>query len=146
MSTENFEFYLGQLRHAYKWLSENSVRDQKAMAEGLLGPAIEFFEGYVTGAIIKEDYEAEDFQKEVITKIDTIIQNIGKQESPGPIEGGPISANDVRVRTFRILSYMAVGNRKIEAIKEIRTLTGIGLKEAKDLYEDTVKGVLRGHG
>jgi large subunit ribosomal protein L7/L12 len=36
----------------------------------------------------------------------------------------------------------AGGDKKINVIKEIRTITGLGLKEAKDLVESTPKPVL----
>jgi len=38
----------------------------------------------------------------------------------------------------------AAGNKKIEVIKEVRALTGIGLKEAKDLVEGAPKQVKEG--
>ena len=34
----------------------------------------------------------------------------------------------------------AVGDKKIEVIKEVRALTGLGLKEAKDLVESRAQG------
>ena len=39
---------------------------------------------------------------------------------------------------------MAVGDKKIEVIKEVRALTGLGLKEAKDLVEAAPKAVKEG--
>jgi len=39
---------------------------------------------------------------------------------------------------------MAVGDKKIEVIKEVRALTGLGLKEAKDLVESAPKAVKEG--
>ena len=39
---------------------------------------------------------------------------------------------------------MAVGDKKIEVIKEVRALTGLGLKEAKDLVEGAPKAVKEG--
>ena len=36
----------------------------------------------------------------------------------------------------------AAGDKKIQVIKEVRTLTSLGLKEAKDLVEGTPKPVL----
>jgi large subunit ribosomal protein L7/L12 len=36
----------------------------------------------------------------------------------------------------------AAGDKKIQVIKEVRTLTSLGLKEAKDLVESTPKPVL----
>ena len=38
----------------------------------------------------------------------------------------------------------AVGDKKIEVIKEVRALTGLGLKEAKDLVEGAPKAVKEG--
>ena len=38
----------------------------------------------------------------------------------------------------------ATGDKKIEVIKEVRTLTGLGLKEAKDLVESAPKALKEG--
>jgi large subunit ribosomal protein L7/L12 len=38
----------------------------------------------------------------------------------------------------------AIGDKKIEVIKEVRALTGLGLKEAKDLVEGAPKSVKEG--
>ena len=38
----------------------------------------------------------------------------------------------------------AVGEKKIEVIKEVRAITGLGLKEAKDLVEGAPKNVKEG--
>ena len=38
----------------------------------------------------------------------------------------------------------AAGDKKIEVIKEVRALTGLGLKEAKDLVESAPKAVKEG--
>ena len=38
----------------------------------------------------------------------------------------------------------AAGEKKIEVIKEVRALTGLGLKEAKDLVEGAPKAVKEG--
>jgi large subunit ribosomal protein L7/L12 len=38
----------------------------------------------------------------------------------------------------------SVGDKKIEVIKEVRALTGLGLKEAKDLVEGAPKAVKEG--
>ncbi len=39
---------------------------------------------------------------------------------------------------------VAVGEKKINVIKEVRTITGLGLKEAKDLVESAPKPVKEG--
>jgi large subunit ribosomal protein L7/L12 len=38
----------------------------------------------------------------------------------------------------------AIGDKKIEVIKEVRAITGLGLKEAKDLVEGAPKNVKEG--
>ena len=38
----------------------------------------------------------------------------------------------------------AIGDKKIEVIKEVRAITGLGLKEAKDLVEGAPKPVKEG--
>jgi large subunit ribosomal protein L7/L12 len=38
----------------------------------------------------------------------------------------------------------AVGDKKIEVIKEVRAITALGLKEAKDLVEGAPKAVKEG--
>ena len=39
----------------------------------------------------------------------------------------------------------AAGDKKINVIKEVRTITGLGLKEAKDLVEGAPKEVKAGY-
>jgi large subunit ribosomal protein L7/L12 len=39
---------------------------------------------------------------------------------------------------------MAAGDKKINVIKEVRAITGLGLKEAKDLVEGAPKNVKEG--
>jgi large subunit ribosomal protein L7/L12 len=38
----------------------------------------------------------------------------------------------------------AIGDKKIQVIKEVRSLTGLGLKEAKDLVESAPAAVMEG--
>src|ERR1700675_685309 len=47
-------------------------------------------------------------------------------------------------RTEFTVVLAAVGDKKIEVIKEVRALTGLGLKEAKDLVEGAPKPVKEG--
>ena len=45
----------------------------------------------------------------------------------------------------QVVSYLkAAGEKKINVIKEVRGLTGLGLKEAKDLVEGAPKNVKEG--
>ena len=47
-------------------------------------------------------------------------------------------------RTIAELSRIYFGADKIKVIKEVRTITGLGLKEAKDLVEGAPKPVKEG--
>jgi large subunit ribosomal protein L7/L12 len=54
------------------------------------------------------------------------------------------AAAPVEEKTEFTVMLAAVGEKKIEVIKEVRALTGLGLKEAKDLVEGTPKPVKEG--
>jgi large subunit ribosomal protein L7/L12 len=56
--------------------------------------------------------------------------------------GGAAPAAEEKTEFNVILA--AVGDKKIEVIKEVRALTGLGLKEAKDLVEGAPKPVKEG--
>jgi large subunit ribosomal protein L7/L12 len=58
----------------------------------------------------------------------------------GPAAGA--AAAEEKTEFTVILS--AAGDKKIEVIKEVRALTGLGLKEAKDLVEGAPKPVKEG--
>jgi large subunit ribosomal protein L7/L12 len=59
----------------------------------------------------------------------------------GPAGGG---AAAVEEKTEFTVVLVAAGEKKIEVIKEVRALTGLGLKEAKDLVEGAPKPVKEG--
>jgi large subunit ribosomal protein L7/L12 len=56
--------------------------------------------------------------------------------------GGGAAA--VEEQTEFTVMLAAVGEKKIEVIKEVRAITGLGLKEAKDLVEGAPKSVKEG--
>ncbi|MBR0655680.1 50S ribosomal protein L7/L12 [Plastoroseomonas arctica] len=58
-----------------------------------------------------------------------------------PAAGGGAAAAPVEEQTEFTVTLTAVGDKKINIIKEIRTITGLGLKEAKDLVEGAPKVV-----
>lgn len=53
---------------------------------------------------------------------------------------GPAAA-PVEEQTEFTVVLAAIGDKKIEVIKEVRAITGLGLKEAKDLVEGAPKAV-----
>ena len=58
--------------------------------------------------------------------------------------GGGAAAAPVEEKTEFTVVLMGAGEKKIEVIKEVRALTGLGLKEAKDLVEGAPKPVKEG--
>jgi large subunit ribosomal protein L7/L12 len=61
------------------------------------------------------------------------------------VAAGPAAAAAaVEEKTEFTVVLAAVGEKKIEVIKEVRALTGLGLKEAKDLVEGAPKPVKEG--
>ena len=61
------------------------------------------------------------------------------------VAAGPAAAAaPVEEKTEFTVVLAAVGEKKIEVIKEVRALTGLGLKEAKDLVEGAPKPVKEG--
>jgi large subunit ribosomal protein L7/L12 len=54
------------------------------------------------------------------------------------------AAAPVEEKTEFTVVLAAAGEKKIEVIKEVRALTGLGLKEAKDLVEGAPKPVKEG--
>ena len=61
--------------------------------------------------------------------------------APGAGGGGAAPAEE---KTEFTVVLAAAGDKKIEVIKEVRALTGLGLKEAKDLVEGAPKNVKEG--
>jgi large subunit ribosomal protein L7/L12 len=55
---------------------------------------------------------------------------------------GPAAAAEEQTEFTVVLA--AAGDKKIEVIKEVRAITGLGLKEAKDLVEGAPKPVKEG--
>ena len=60
--------------------------------------------------------------------------------------GAGAAAAPVEEQTEFTVMLAAAGDKKIEVIKEVRAITGLGLKEAKDLVEGAPKAVKEGVG
>jgi large subunit ribosomal protein L7/L12 len=58
----------------------------------------------------------------------------------GPGAAAPVEAEEEKNEFDVVLE--AAGDKKIQVIKEVRTLTSLGLKEAKDLVDGAPKPVL----
>ena len=61
----------------------------------------------------------------------------------GPAAAGPAAAA-VEEKTEFTVMLLAAGEKKVEVIKVVRAVTGLGLKEAKDLVDGAPKAVKEG--
>ena len=63
-----------------------------------------------------------------------------------PVVAAPVAAaaTQAEEKSDFTIFLAAVGNKKINVIKEVRAITGLGLKEAKDLVEGAPKEVKKG--
>src|ERR671938_1899687 len=64
--------------------------------------------------------------------------------APAAGGGAAAAAKPAEEKTEFTLVLQAAGEKKINVIKEVRTITGLGLKEAKDLVEGAPKTVKEG--
>ena len=62
----------------------------------------------------------------------------------GPAAAGAPGAAPAEEKTEFTVVLASAGEKKIEVIKEVRAITGLGLKEAKDLVEGAPKSVKEG--
>ena len=87
--------------------------------------------------------ELSDFVKALEDKFDISAQ--APMAMPGmvmaPGGGGPAAAEE---KTAFTIVLADIGSNKIQVIKEIRAITTLGLKEAKDLVEAAPKSVKEG--
>ena len=60
----------------------------------------------------------------------------------GPAAGGAAAEEEAEEQTEFDVILGAAGDKKIQVIKEVRALTSLGLKEAKDLVDSAPKPVL----
>ena len=60
-----------------------------------------------------------------------------------PAAAGPAAAAEEEKSEFDVI-LVSAGEKKIEVIKEVRAITGLGLKEAQDLVEAGGKPVKQG--
>lgn len=60
---------------------------------------------------------------------------VGTMAAPGATGAAAAAAEQAEEQTEFDVILATVGDKKIQVIKEIRTITGLGLKEAKDAVE-----------
>lgn len=91
---------------------------------------------YIEGASM---LEISDLVKEIEDKF-------GVSAAPVAVAavGAPADAEAAEEKTSFDVVLAAIGEKKIQVIKEVRAATGLGLKEAKDLVEAAPKAIKEG--
>ena len=100
------------------------MADLKKLAEEIVG--LTLLEAQELKTILKDEYGIEPAAG-------------GAVMMAGPAGGGDAEAAEEKDEFDVIL--VAAGDKKINVIKEVRAITGLGLKEAKDLVEAGGKAV-----
>ena len=86
--------------------------------------------------------ELSDFIKKFEETFDVTAAAAAPVMLAGPAGAGGAGAEEAEEQTEFDVVLMAAGDKKIQVIKVVRELTGLGLKEAKDLVEAAPKAVL----
>lgn len=71
--------------------------------------------------------------KDIVELVKAIEEEFGVQAAAAVVAAGPVAAAEEQ-SSFDVILKDA-GAKKIDVIKEVRVITGLGLKEAKDLVE-----------
>jgi large subunit ribosomal protein L7/L12 len=85
--------------------------------------------------------ELSDFVKQFEETFDVTAAAPVAVAAAGPAAGGAAAEAPVEQDEFDVI-LEAAGDKKIQVIKEVRGLTSLGLKEAKDLVDNAPKPVL----
>ncbi len=85
--------------------------------------------------------ELSDFVKQFETTFDVTAAAPVAVAAAAPAGGGAAAEAEAEQDEFDVV-LEAAGDKKIQVIKEVRTLTSLGLKEAKDLVDGAPKPVL----
>jgi len=111
-----------ETKETKKWSSEIKKLGDKIVA-------LKLMEAKELGDYLKEEYGIEPAGGAVVMA--------------GAAVQGPAAEQEEEKTTFDVI-LKAFGDKKIQVIKEVRALTGLGLKEAKDLVEAAPKPVKEG--
>jgi len=87
--------------------------------------------------------ELSDFVKQFEEEFDVTAAAPVAVAAPGAAAGGGEEAAAEEQTSFDVV-LTAAGDKKIQVIKEVRSLTSLGLKEAKELVDSAPKPVLEG--
>jgi large subunit ribosomal protein L7/L12 len=82
---------------------------------------------------------------EFVKKFEEVFEVTAAAPVAAAAAAGPAAAvEEVEEKTEFDVVLEAAGEKKIQVIKEVRALTSLGLKEAKDLVDGAPKAVLEG--
>ncbi len=95
----------------------------------------------IVGLTLMQAKELSDYLKEEYG-IEPAAGGAVMVAGPVPAAGGP--AEEAEEKTSFDVILKEFGDKKIQVIKEVRALTGLGLKEAKDLVDGVPKPVKQG--
>ena len=83
-----------------------------------------------------------------VTELNDLVkaceEEFGVSASAGVVVAGPAAAAPEEEKTEFDVELTEIGPNKIKVIKVVREITGLGLKEAKDLVESAPKNVKEG--
>ena len=84
---------------------------------------------------------------DVVDLIDAMEEKFGVSAAPVAVAAGPAAGDEVaavEVQTEFNVVLTSFGSSKVPVIKAVREITGLGLKEAKDLVESAPANVKEG--
>ena len=81
---------------------------------------------------------------QIVELIKAMEEKFGVTAAAAVAAGPAVAAAAVEEQTEFTVVLAAAGDKKIEVIKEVRAITALGLKEAKDLVEAAPKPVKEG--
>ena len=87
--------------------------------------------------------ELSEFVKQFEETFEVTAAAPGAVAAAGAAGGGAAAVEEEEKDSFDVV-LTAAGDKKIQVIKEVRALTSLGLKEAKDLVDGAPKPVLEG--
>ena len=98
----------------------------------------EILDGIADLSVIQLSELLKDFEEKFGV---TAAAPVAVAAAAAPAAGGDAGGGDEEKSDFDVI-LTAAGDKKIQVIKEVRALTSLGLKEAKDLVEAAPKPVL----
>jgi large subunit ribosomal protein L7/L12 len=94
---------------------------------------------------LTNDQVVEHISKMTVLDLANLVKELeekfGVSAAPVAVAGGAVAAEAVEEKTEFDVVLADGGDKKINVIKEVRAITGLGLKEAKDLVEGAPKTV-----